>query len=319
MTENSDGAFIEFKNVSKNYKNIRALENISFMVEKGDIFGYIGPNGSGKTTTIKIIVGLIQDFEGEVLIRSKRVRKIRKDIHKILGYLPQEAGFQRWRTVSGILNTFGMLSGLPRNTLKKRIQDILELVGLEDVKNKKITHLSGGMVQKLRLAQALLHKPELLILDEPLSGLDPTSRYQVKKIIKELADEGKTIFLSSHILSDVQNIATRIGILNHGKIMKVGRPKDLQRDFKVGNDLEIIFSEGSKQCNDLDKVPGVESIEIINTNKLIAHLSPNSNIDECINTILAKILEQKCYIRNFNLLEPSLEEVYLKYVGGNIK
>ena len=210
---------IEFKNVSKAYKDLLALNDISFDVRKGEILGYVGPNGAGKTTTIKILVGLIKDYLGKVYIYGKNIAKDNKETHKLIGYHPQEANFQEWRTVNHALKTFGRLSGLKSPQLDNRINKILELINLQDFRDKKIAHLSGGMFQKLRLGQALLHEPEILVLDEPLSGLDPSSRIQFKKIIKELAKKGKTILFSSHILNDVQDIANKIGIINLGQII----------------------------------------------------------------------------------------------------
>ncbi|MHA1920957.1 MAG: ABC transporter ATP-binding protein, partial [Promethearchaeota archaeon] len=225
-------AFLEVRSISKEYKDVKALNNVSFSIKKGEILGYIGPNGAGKTTTIKILVGLIQNYNGDIKIYENEKILKKQDFFKILGYLPQEVGFQEWRTVDHALKTFGRLSKIPEDQLNNRIIEVLKTVGLSDVRNKKIIHLSGGMQQKLRLAQALLHKPKLLILDEPMTGLDPTSRYQMKKIIKTLMEQNITIFFSSHILSDVQDIATRIGIINHGRILKIGTPEQLQNEFQ---------------------------------------------------------------------------------------
>ena len=154
---------IEFSNVSKSYKDVLALDDISFTIQKGEIFGYIGPNGAGKTTTIKIIVGLIRDFKGDVFVNRNNVISSKKNLHDMIGYHPQEAGFQEWRTVDHAFKTFGRLSGLKSEHLEDRIHEILDLVGLADFRYKKIVHLSGGMFQKLRLGQALLHEPEILI------------------------------------------------------------------------------------------------------------------------------------------------------------
>ncbi len=310
---------IEFRNVSKKYKDLLALDNVSFTIDKGDVFGYIGPNGAGKTTTIKILVGLITEFSGKVYIYGKNVQKDHKDLYKLIGYHPQEAGFQEWRTVDHAFKTFGRLSGLNSDYLENRTQEILKLIGLSDFRYKKIVHLSGGMVQKLRLGQALLHQPEILIMDEPLSGLDPQMRYQFKEIIKKLAKSGITIIFSSHILSDVQDIANKIGILNNGKIMKIGSPEELQTSFHVGNILEIIVVKNTPLCDNLGEISGVVSIENFNTNRQLIHLNSDYDIDLIINKVLKKLTQQQCRIRSFSLLKPSLEEVYLKYVGGETK
>jgi len=313
-----DEKLIEFHNVSKKYNNLLALDNISFTIQKGEIFGYIGPNGAGKTTTIKILVGLIQDYIGDVYFYGKKISSRRKSFHHLIGYHPQEAGFQEWRTVDHAFKTFGKLSGLSSGHVEKRTQEILNLLNLSDARFKKIVHLSGGMFQKLRLGQALLHEPEILVLDEPLTGLDPSSRFQFKKIIKDLSKMGKTILFSSHILSDVQDIADKIGIINQGSIMKIGTPEELQSSFQIGNIIELIVAENTPLCKGLDQLPEIDSIANLKSNKQLIHLKSDVDIDFVINRILAIINEQKCKIRNFNLLKPSLEDVYLKYVGGQI-
>ena len=310
---------IEFKNISKSYKDLLALDNISFKIQKGEIFGYIGPNGAGKTTTIKIIVGLIQEFGGDVIVSGKNISTKRKELYNIIGYHPQDAGFQEWRTVDHAYKTYGRLSGLKSDHLENRIQEVLDLVGLTDKRFKKIIHLSGGMFQKLRLGQALLHNPEILILDEPLSGLDPASRYQFKKVIKNLAKEGKTILFSSHILNDVQDIADKIGILNQGKIMQLGTPEELQDSFQVGNVIEILVAKNSVLCKDLEQLEDIDYVENSEDIKQLIYLKPEEDVDLVIPQILDRLNEQKCKIRSFRLVKPSLEEVYLNYVRGKIE
>ncbi len=314
----SQNSCIELHNVSKSYKDLLALNNISFIIEKGDIFGYIGPNGAGKTTTIKILVGLIPNYKGEVYVNGISVSNF-KDLHKIVGYHPQEVGFQEWRTVNQALTTFGRLSGVSKGNLENRIYDVLKFTELEDVRYKKIKHLSGGMIQKLRLCQALLHEPEILVLDEPLSGLDPSIRYQIKGLIKSLAKSGKTILFSSHILSDVQDIANVIGILHKGKILKIGSPDELQSDFRIGNMIRIEVAKNTLLYQDLENIAEVEKVENLASNIQLVHLSSDINLNSTVNQILKLLLENDCKIRNFSIVKPSLEEVYLSYVGGELK
>ncbi|MHA1728385.1 MAG: ATP-binding cassette domain-containing protein [Promethearchaeota archaeon] len=314
-----DQPFIEFNKISKSYKDINALDEISFQIRKGDIFGFIGPNGAGKTTTLKILVGLIGQNSGRIYLNGKNLSENRKKLHSQLGYLPQEGGFQQWRTVNHALKTFGLLSGVERDKLNTRINYVLNLVGLSEVRHKKIVHLSGGMIQKLKLAQAILHNPALLVLDEPFSGLDPTSRFQMKGLIKHLSIKGITIFFSSHILNDVENLATIIGILNRGKLMKVGTPAQLYKEFQIGNNIEINIGIGSKFPEELNEKEYIESIEQPLESKLLLHLKSGIDLDKCIHEILRKLIEDKCSIRNFNLQQPSLEDVYLHYTGGGKK
>ena len=234
---------IVFEQVSKRYENFPALDGVSFKIREGEILGYIGPNGAGKTTTIKILVGLIKEFDGTYYFGKKLMPENLTSLHKMLGYLPQDVAFQEWRTVDHALKTFGKLSRLKNpEELESRIDHVLALFDLTAVRNKKIVKLSGGMIQKLGLAQALLHKPKVLILDEPLSGLDPSSRYKVKATLRDLAKSGTTIFFSSHILSDVQDVATKIALINKGRLLKVGTLEELKSDSFATNQIEIQLS-----------------------------------------------------------------------------
>jgi ABC-2 type transport system ATP-binding protein len=309
---------IEFNAVSKRYRDVVALDNVSLEIGAGEVFGYIGPNGAGKTTTMKILVGLIPDFQGSVSIDGRDIKSKENGLHRVLGYLPQEAGFQEWRTVDHVLTTLGRLSGLSQQELKERIPQVLESTRLSDVRYKRVIHLSGGTIQKVRLAQAILHDPGLLVLDEPMSGLDPEARHQLRVMIRDMANNGTTVFLSSHILSDVQDIADRIGILNHGQMLKVGTPDDLQSHFQVGNVVEVIINRGSRTLPSFGTVDGIEKVEEMTSNRTLLHMTHDADVDVTMALILRKLAQSGCQIRNLNLVRPSLEEVYLRFVGGDL-
>jgi len=306
---------IEFSNVSKNYRDVQALREASFSIKQGDIFGYIGPNGAGKTTTLKILVGLISDYSGKVMINNEFI-KDQSNFSKEIGYLPQDVGFQEWRTVDHALATFGRLSGMSKDELSKRIPEVLELVGLLDARKRKIKHLSGGMQQKLKLAQALLHNPSILVLDEPMSGLDPTSRWQMKNTIKQLAQTNVTIIFSSHILEDVEGIATTIGIINHGNVVKIGNPLDLQKEL-VGGEAVIAIGD-----NLVEKTELIQSLLFVaevtspanNPDQVTILFTLETDLDNNLKQLLEFFVENEIILRNFNYLKPSLEQVYLKYV-----
>jgi len=312
-------SFVEFKNIEKSYKDVQALKGISFNIRKGEIFGYVGPNGAGKTTTIKILVGLIRKYEGSILIEGKPIDYGEDGFHRILGYLPQDVGFQEWRSVEHALKTFGRLSGLDSNTIKDRIPSVLELVTLEDVQKKKINKLSGGMKQKLLLAQALLHDPEILVLDEPMTGLDPLSRFQLKKVFQRLSkDEGKTLFFSSHVLSDVEGVCNTLGVLNNGNITKISNPKELREEFRLlmGDVVEVIYSSDAPMAKDIDNLEIVEKVEVMEDRRQLIHFKSGGDLDEKISLVLSILVEQGCKIRNINLVTPSLDDVYVELIGG---
>jgi len=311
--------FIVFENVSKRYGNLSALDHVSFNISEGEIFGYIGPNGAGKTTTIKIIVGLIKEFSGKCTIADYSMPDNFINIQRLVGYLPQDVAFQEWRTVDHALKTLGKLSGLKNAELEQRIKAVVNLLELTDVTNKKIQKLSGGMIQKVGLAQALLHKPKLLILDEPLSGLDPTSRYMIKQTLTELSRNGTTIFFSSHILSDVQDIATTIGILNKGRLLKIGNLNELKSEFFTTRELEISLSYLAEGWRNLNALPGVTGVEQTEPDRLIVSIDKNVDMDEISHYIIKQSLELDCRIRSFKPVIPDLDDVYLKYISEDNK
>lgn len=306
--------FVSLKNLTKRFGNFQALSDISLDIREGEIFGYIGPNGAGKTTTIKILVGLISNFQGEVSIGGYQLPQRKEEAHKLLGYLPQNVAFQEWRTINQALRTFGKLSGLIDTQVEEKIPQVLELLGLLEVRHKKITQLSGGMNQKVGLAQALLHEPKLLVLDEPLGGLDPYSRYQFKEIIRKLRQKGTTIIFSSHILSDVQDVADRIGIINRGRIKKIGTLDDLKARFKTKKTVEVLLVSKTEKLNGLSKIKNVIGVDQLSPSKVLVNLEANADEAQAVFDIAEYIVKLKIPIRGINVLEPSLDQIYLNYV-----
>ncbi len=307
--------FVVIRNLAKSFGGFHALNDVSFDIKEGEIFGYIGPNGAGKTTTMKILVGLITDFQGEVSIGGYQVPKRKDEIHKLLGYLPQSVAFQEWRSVDQALTTFGKLSGLSDQKVEERIPEILGLLGLAESQHKKVSQLSGGMVQKVGLAQALLHEPKFLVLDEPLGGLDPLSRFQFKEIVLKLAKKGTTILFSSHILSDVQDVADRIGIISHGKIKQVGTLNELKNRLVSQKTVQVLLSFVSDKWQQLGAIKNVKSVEQPTPGRILVHLESEADDDQVVNDIVQSVVKLGLRIRGVSLLEPSLDEIYLNYVS----
>lgn len=303
----------EFERVTKSYGDIRALNNITFSVRQGEIFGYIGPNGAGKTTTIKILVGLIKNFGG-----LARVASGDSGAHsdRALGYLPQHAAFQEWRTVDHSLTTLGRLSGMSAQEVRKRIPEVLDLLGIADIRNRKIVHLSGGTIQKVGMAQAILHGPDFLVLDEPMAGLDPASRYQFKKVFRQLSKDGTTILFSSHILSDVQDVANRIGIVSHGTLIHEGTLEELRHRLVVPKDIDVMLSRDSGRWKELESVPGVASVELIEKGRMTVHLTQDADIDASIDGLVRELLDGGSKIRSIYPVNPNLEQLYVQFVTG---
>lgn len=226
MENFNDELIIEIKNLSKNFKNLRAVENLNINVFKGDVFGFLGPNGAGKSTTIRMLLTLIKPTKGNIKIFGKDLHKERLSILRNIGAIVEKPDFYGYLSAYKNLEILSKISG--HTISKKRIMEVLELVGLAERYKSKVKTFSHGMKQRLGLAQALLHDPELIILDEPTTGLDPMGMKEIRDLIIHLSrDQKKTVFLSSHILYEVEQVANRMIIINKGTARVEGAVKEL--------------------------------------------------------------------------------------------
>ncbi|MBU1168941.1 MAG: ABC transporter ATP-binding protein [Proteobacteria bacterium] len=232
---------IQFNNVSKTYgqglKKQKVLHDLSLSIMTGEVFGFLGPNGAGKSTTIKLLLNFIRPDQGDIHVKQCRVGKDNYLHH--IGYLPETPCFYENLTASEIMYFSGKISGLKQDQLKEQTQDILKRLKLDHAQSWQIGTYSKGMKQRLGLALALVHDPEIYILDEPMSGLDPMGRYLITDVILELKQRGKTVFFSSHILSDVEKLCNRIAILNKGKHLFSGAIDEILPQY--GSNLEHAF------------------------------------------------------------------------------
>lgn len=229
---------IVISNLSKSYgkeeRKVSVVKDISLAIGKGTVFGFIGPNGAGKTSTIKMLVGLSHPTHGSISILGKLPTD--HDVRMKLGFMPESPTFYQYLTTEEFLDLVATLFKIENK--EKRIAEVLHEVDLAHAKNKRIRTLSKGMLQRLGLAQAIINNPDVLFLDEPLDGLDPLGRAEVKKIIFGLKQKGKTIFINTHILGDVEEICDVVGILDHGELLSIGTPKEITKNHK---DLESAF------------------------------------------------------------------------------
>jgi ABC-2 type transport system ATP-binding protein len=234
----------------------------------------------------------------------------------MIGYLPQSCGFQNWRTVDSALDVLGALSGVDEATRKRRIPELLERFGLAAARMKKVKELSGGMAQKLGLIQALLHDPKLLVLDEPLEGLDPPTRSLLKDIIRERTRAGTTVLFSSHILSDVEDIADRIGILNNGQIATSGTVRDLLAQFGLPTEIGVELSYAQDQPPlDFDKFGKVTPRKKLEWRIALA---ADADTDATIHAIVEYVLATGGRIRRIGLVEPDLDDLFAQYINREL-
>jgi ABC-2 type transport system ATP-binding protein len=246
------GAAIEIENLTKDYpfgflhlKKKRSLEGLTMHVEDGEVFGFLGPNGAGKSTTIKLLVGLIFPEAGSARILGKPTTDI--EMHRDIGYLPEQPYFYDYLTAAEVLDYFARFHDLTAADRGERVTRMLKKVGLDTARKIQLRKYSKGMLQRVGLAQAILHDPKVVILDEPMSGLDPIGRREVRDIILELKRDGKTVLFSTHILSDAEMLCDRVGVIVGGKLRGVGAPGEIVGMKAQG--MEILFELPNGRAN----------------------------------------------------------------------
>ena len=245
---------IDIQNLSITYNGRRAVDDLSLTVEKSDIFGFVGPNGAGKTSTIRVMATLLEPKVGDIFIGGESVKTNPVAVQKMIGYMPDVFGVYNDMQVWEYLDFFGACYKISENERKVLISDLLELVDLSNRRDDKVQQLSQGLKQRLSLARTLLHDPEVLILDEPASGLDPRARVEIRELLRELSKMGKTIFFSTHILADVTEICTRVAILEAGKLVAYGAIDDLQKQLIPTRKMLIsVLGDGSAATDLLNK------------------------------------------------------------------
>lgn len=233
---------IKVNDLKKSYKDKDALKGISFKIKKGEIFGFLGPNGAGKTTTIKILTGQLLQSYGEVEVLGKDVIKQKKEIVYDMGVVPEKTNLYERLTIKDNLELFCKLYGV--NT--DRIKEVLKIVNLENEEKKQVMKLSKGMKQRLLLARGLLHKPKLLLLDEPTGGLDPANAEGIYEALRELNEAGTTIFLTTHNMEEADKLCDRVAFLNNGEIVEIGSPDELKLKY-TNNKIEVLLKSSNEK------------------------------------------------------------------------
>ena len=240
--EISDVSVLEVENLSKSYRGIPAIQNVSFSLRAGEIVGYLGTNGSGKSTTVRIITGLLQPSDGRVLFNGRDIRTDLPRFRESLGYIPEEAHLYAYMSGMEYLQLVGRLRGMSEKTIDIKANGMLRLLGLESWRHSPMSLYSKGMRQRVLMAAALIHDPKLLVFDEPLSGLDILSARLFKDLLQELAASGKAIFYISHVFEIVEQLCTRVLVISKGKILADAPPSELTRVMQLSS-LERVFAQ----------------------------------------------------------------------------
>ena len=295
---------LELQNLKKYYATQKAVDDISFTIDEGSIFGLLGPNGAGKTTLLRMITGIFYPDSGSILLDGKKFDPI-KDIPKI-GYMPEERGLYKKMKIGEQALYLARLKGLSKKEAIKRIKEWFEKFEMESWWNKKVDDLSKGMSQKLQFVTTVLHEPKLLILDEPFSGLDPVNSNLIKEEIFKLSQKGVTIIFSTHRMEQVEEICEKIVLVNKGKKILDGNLQQIKTDFK-----EHIFRVG------FDNIPQIQennAFRIISSKDNSCIVKINDGFHPA--NVLQELLNQKTDINSFNEILPTLNEIFIKQVEG---
>jgi len=304
---------IELKNFCKQYGDFTAVENLNLKIEAGEMFGFIGPNGAGKSTTIRFLATLLKATHGEGVVNGHSVTRDPIAVRRSVGYMPDNFGVYDGMKVWEFLDFFAVAYQVPRSRRKAVLSDVLELLDLTHKRDDFVNGLSRGMKQRLCLAKTLVHDPPVLILDEPSSGLDPRARLEVKALLKELRRMGKTILISSHILTELADCCTSIGIIERGQLLLHGPIEKVYRQIQRNRALEIRFAGSPEAGISLIRSdPKVRQV-IEDTRSCTVELEGD---DADVQRLLRQLANANCGLLSFADKEPTLEDVFMMVTKG---
>ncbi len=290
---------VEISHITKSFGSLKAVDDVSFSIEKGELFGLLGPNGAGKTTTLRVMLDIFKPDQGSVALLGGPMSESKKNQ---IGYMPEERGLYQDIPLDRCLTYLGSLKGLDPSEGKRRAQVYLERFDLAAHKHKKVKELSKGMQQKAQIIATILHRPDLLIVDEPFSGLDPLNTQMVKDLLREQRDQGVTVILCSHQMNLVEELCDRIVLIDHGKVMLYGGLADIRQRFS-GHALSV------RTPDPLPALKGVERLEPVNgTVKL--HLASGANPQE----VLRQLVASDVRLEQFEIAMPTLDEIFIRVV-----
>jgi ABC-2 type transport system ATP-binding protein len=309
---------LKVKQLTKRFRDFEAVKTVSFSVQKGESFGLLGPNGAGKTTTIQMITGLFPPSSGSIEIAGIDMVRQPKRGQGLLGIVPQEIALYQTMSARENLSFWGRMYGLSGDHLQKRINDVLEIIGLADRAKEKVETFSGGMKRRVNIGAAILHNPELLIMDEPTVGIDPQSRSHILETVKKLNGEGMTVIYTSHYMEEVEYLCEKIGIMDQGEFIASGTISQLRET--IGDRSRIVMNFSG--AVELERIKSVLTSEIsekdllMNQNELaIFHKEPQKILSELIQSVTGAGFD----ISSVEIVEPNLESVFLHLTGRSLR
>jgi ABC-2 type transport system ATP-binding protein len=311
-------AILEVKNLVKKYGENTAVHGISFEIQEGEIFSLLGPNGAGKTTTISILSTLFSPTSGEATIGGHSITREPMAVRNLIGVVPQELALYDDLTARENLNFWGQMYGLSGKTLKTRVDEVLEQIGLADKARSRIKTYSGGMKRRVNIGVGLLHKPRVLFMDEPTVGIDPQSRRAILDSVKDLNRQGMTVLYTTHYMEEAEELSDRVGIIDHGELIALGTQAELNR--QVGeNDTLVLHIDDSHNgvllAQAVRSVRGVMKADV--TDHTVAVITPQA--EEIMAPVIIKANELGTKIRSVDIQEPNLEAVFLHLTGRALR
>jgi ABC-2 type transport system ATP-binding protein len=304
---------IELRDLCKAFGTLQAVDHLTLSVEQGEIFGLLGPNGSGKTTTINLISGLSTPTSGEVQVMGYQMPRHARRIRQMLGAVPQETALYEELSAWDNLDFHADLFGMPQKGKKERIRQMLELVQLQERARSRVSTFSGGMKRRLALARALLHDPSLIYLDEPTLGVDVQSRRAIWDYILALRDQGKTVLITTNYLEEAQALCERIAILDHGKLIAVDTPEHLKQTYG-GSVVELETVQPSAVVDDIRELSGVKEVIQEGTRMQITTQAGSTVVPQIINLVTGQ-----GELRQIAVREPNLDEIFLRLTGTALR
>jgi ABC-2 type transport system ATP-binding protein len=307
---------VEIKNLVKRYNEVLAVDNVDISVKEGEILGLLGPNGAGKSTIINCIAGLIKIDGGEIRLFDKRMLEKEMSIKRDIGVVPQDIAVFEDLSAYDNLCYFGRLYGLRGSSLKERVREALEFTGLSDTKNMLPKKFSGGMKRRLNIACAIVHRPKLIIMDEPTVGIDPQSRNHILEAIRELNRNGTTIIYTSHYMEEVEEICTNIVIVDHGRVIARGTKEELKSFVEADEKVSIEISPANYAVTEcIRKLGGVK--DCVQEGRSITIISKKGSRN--IENIMACVSKTGCEILSVTFEKPTLESVFLTLTGRKLR
>lgn len=308
--------FIQIKDLVKRYGSQLSVDHLNLNVDEGEIFGLLGPNGAGKSTTIKMMCGLLAPDQGEIRIGGESVRRNPLEIKRRIGVVPQELAIYEDLSARENVTFFAKLYGLKGKLLEERVEEALGFVGLLDRQKDKPSAYSGGMKRRLNIACAITHRPKLIIMDEPTVGIDPQSRNHILESVKTLNRMGSTIIYTTHYMEEVEAICSRVGIMDHGRLIASGTKEQLIR--QLAREEKVVIGTDGVNAAAVDELRGHSRVEkvLVEEDELAVYLQSSSSYLQDILFILSK---HEVAIQTLNRIEPNLETVFLALTGRTLR